>query len=226
MRFDASGLGSGRLVDSYHNFAATGNTFASRLRHTAYVGAGFARVRCLYLFAFPLLEDPPMLPLRAVLAGSLLFATTAATQPSSLSTAPQADTTVPALKSPAAARVIGIIPGAGHMYAGEVGRGFLYLGGTFALVVAAGIASVAHCIEYSLFDSDPPDCDQPPETTLALIAAGGLWVWSIFDAARAAQRTNAKRAARVSPVIEPTRKPDAHGDNRSAVRLGVHISTW
>lgn len=167
-----------------------------------------------------------MLPLRAVLAGSVLLVTTAAAQPSSLSTATQADTTVPALKDPTAARLIGIIPGAGHMYAGEVGRGFLYLGGTLGLFVAAGIASVSHCIEYSLFGFDPPDCERSPEEVLALIAAGGLWVWSIFDAGRAARRTNAKRAARVSPVIEPTHNPAALGDNGTTVRLGVRISTW
>ena len=164
-----------------------------------------------------------MLPLRAVLAGSVLLVTTAAAQPSSLSTATQ-DTTVPALKDPTTARLIGIIPGAGHMYAGEVGRGFLYLGGTLGLFVAAGLASVSHCIEYSLFGVDPPDCDRSPEEVLALIAAGGLWVWSIFDAGRAARRTNAKRAARVSPVIEPT--PAALGDDGTTVRLGVRISTW
>lgn len=61
--------------------------------------------------------------------------------------------------------------------------------------------------------------------TVTLIAAGGLWVWSIVDAGRAARRTNAKRAARASLVLEPTRTTPL-GEDRNAVRLGVRISTW
>src|SRR5688500_7224677 len=84
-------------------------------------------------------RTPPMPPLRAILAGSLLFVTTAGAQPSSLSTATPADTTISGLKSPTTARLIGIIPGAGHMYAGEVGRGFLYLGGTLGILLAGAL---------------------------------------------------------------------------------------
>ena len=78
-----------------------------------------------------------MLPLRAVLAGSVLFVTTAAAQVSPLSAATQADTTASALKSPTAARLIGIIPGAGHMYAGEVEHGLFYMTGIPSLVWSA-----------------------------------------------------------------------------------------
>jgi hypothetical protein len=166
-----------------------------------------------------------MLPLRAVLAGSLLFVTTAAAQPSSPSAATQADTTVPELKSPTTARLLGIIPGAGHMYAGEVGRGFLYLGGTLGILLVGGLVGATDCFTDELF-SNQPDCGRTTAETVSLIAAGGLWVWSIVDAGRAARRTNAKRAATVSLLIEPTRIPATFGGDRTAVRLGLQISTW
>jgi hypothetical protein len=165
-----------------------------------------------------------MLSLRAILAVSLLFATTAAAQVSSPSAATQPDTTAPPLKSPTAARVIGIIPGAGHMYAGEVGRGFLYLGGTLGILLAGALLSAAECTADLL--SNTPDCGSTTAETVSLIAAGGLWVWSIVDAGRAARRTNAKRAASVSLLIEPTRSPAALGADRTAVRLGLQITTW
>ena len=164
-----------------------------------------------------------MLPLRAVIAGSLLFVTTAAAQPSFPSAVTQADTTVSELKSPTTARLIGIIPGAGHMYAGEVGRGFLYLGGTLGILVAGALVSTADC--YADLLSTTEDCGSNTAETVTLIAAGGLWVWSIVDAGRAARRTNAKRAASASLLLEPTRLPSSLGRDRTAVRLGVRLTT-
>ena len=159
---------------------------------------------------------------RAVLAGSLLFVTTAGAQQVPVSTATQADTTVSALKSPTTARVIGIIPGAGHMYAGEVGRGFLYLGGTLGILVAGALVSVADC--YADLFSPAQDCGSNTAETVTLIAAGGLWVWSIVDAGRAARRTNAKHAASASLILEPARIPVARGADHTGVRLGLRIT--
>lgn len=161
---------------------------------------------------------------RAVLAGSLLFVTTAAAQQVPVSTATQAETTVSAPKSSSTARVIGIIPGAGHMYAGEVGRGFLYLGGTLGLVVVAALVGVTDCLNDAVF-FDQSTCGRSTGETVSLIAAGGLWVWSIVDAGRAARRTNAKHAASASLILEPTRFPVARGGDRTAVRLGLRITT-
>lgn len=164
-----------------------------------------------------------MLPLRAVLAGSLLFATTAAAQPSSLATATQ-DTTVSVLKSPTAARLIGVImPGGGHMYAGEFDHGLLYAAAIPSLVVVGALAHGIDCLAGGSFDQP---CGRSTVLTVSLIAAGGLWAWSIFDAGRAARRTNAKRAASSSLIIQPTHIPAALGDDRTAVRLGVRIRTW
>jgi hypothetical protein len=161
---------------------------------------------------------------RAVLAGSLLFVTTAAAQQVPVSTATQVDTTISAPKSPSTARVIGIIPGAGHMYAGEVGRGFLFLGGTLGLVFVAALFGVTDCLDDATFFGQS-DCGRSTGETVSLIAAGGLWVWSIVDAGRAARRTNAKRAASASLILEPAHIPVARGGDHTGVRLGLRITT-
>jgi TM2 domain-containing membrane protein YozV len=153
-----------------------------------------------------------MLSYRAVITGSLLFVTTAAAQQS-----PPSATT---LKDPAIARILGILPGAGHMYAGEVARGLLYFSGTTGILLVGGYISFGECFSDSI---DRSDCQRAEAVTL--IAAGGLWVWSIVDAGRAARRTNAKRAARTSFLLEPARIPVAPHSDRAAVRLGVRVST-
>jgi hypothetical protein len=160
-----------------------------------------------------------MLLLRAVLAGFLLFATTAAAQPSAASSATQADTTVAGLKSPTIARLLAIVPGAGHMYAGEMEHGLIVATVIPSLVLAGALAG---CLSV-LFTPDQGHCERSTPVKVSLIAAGGLWAWSIFDAGRAARRTNAKRAASASFFIQPTRIPAAPGDDRIAVRLGVSI---
>ena len=162
-----------------------------------------------------------MLSLRAALAGSLLFVATAASAQTSASTTTQPDTTVADLKNPTAARLLGIIPGAGHMYAGEVGRGLLVFVGTLGVLAAGSYVYASDC-----FMQDSGKCDGGAAVgVVAVIATSGLWVWSIVDAGRAARRTNAKRAAGTSLILEPTRIPTALGDDRAAVRLGVRIST-
>ena len=157
-----------------------------------------------------------MLRLRAVLAGCLLFVTTAAAQSPSLSPATQSETTVPGHKSPTAARLIGLLsPGLGHIYAGEVEHGLFYLAATPGLVVVGALASGAECLAKSWLSN----CDHTI-LKVSLVAAGALWAWSIFDAGRAAQRTNAKGSGRTSLILEAAR------DNPTAVRLGARITAW
>lgn len=145
--------------------------------------------------------------LRVVLAGCLLFVTTAAAQ----------DTTVPEHKSPTTARLLGVVsPGLGHIYAGEVEHGLLYLTATPSLVVMGALVSGLECLAESWLS----DCGPSTVLTVSLIGAGALWAWSIFDAGRAAERTNAKRARRTSLILESAR------DDPAAVRLGVRIGTW
>jgi hypothetical protein len=161
-----------------------------------------------------------MLSLRAGLAGSLLLVTTVSAQSSSVSTTTWPDTTAAGLKNPGIARLIGIVPGAGHMYAGEVGRGFLYLGGTLGILTVGSALWMNEC-----FMTDQPGPCGETTGAVTLIATGGLWLWSIVDAGRAARRTNAKRIGSTSLILEPTRIPVTAGDDRTAVRLGLRITT-
>jgi hypothetical protein len=122
------------------------------------------------------------------------------------------------LKSPATARVLGILPGAGHMYAGEVRRGFAYLGAVVGILAATSIASVAECAG-DVYESD---CGSSTTATIGAVAAIGVWGWSIYDAGLAARRTNTRAHRPASLIAEPVRLPTAEGD-RIAVRLGLSI---
>ncbi|HEU5183334.1 MAG TPA: hypothetical protein VFU01_02125 [Gemmatimonadaceae bacterium] len=119
------------------------------------------------------------------------------------------------LKSPTAARLVGlVVPGGGHMYAGEVGHGILYMAGIPGVLLAGALADAPVCALEALGSSE---CERNGLWTASLIVAGAAWAWSIFDAGRAAHRTNARRAGRTSLLIEP------HGHGRMAVRLGVRL---
>src|SRR5688572_32561849 len=50
-------------------------------------------------------------------------------------------------KSAIVARTLGIIPGAGHMYAGETGRGFAYLGGMVAILGIGTLGILGDCVD-------------------------------------------------------------------------------
>ncbi len=105
-------------------------------------------------------------------------------------------------KSPAAARVIGIIPGAGHMYAGEVGKGIAYLGGSLAILTIGAAVLAADCVRDAFSDEVCTGSSAAENITLG--AFFGLWAWSFYDAGRAARRTNAKRGIVASLIIAPT----------------------
>jgi hypothetical protein len=126
-------------------------------------------------------------------------------------------------KSPTTARIIGIIPGAGHMYAGETKRGFAYLGGLIALGVVGGTMVAVDCAAdtYSTDNS----CDSSAGENLLTAAVIGVWGWSIYDAGRAAQRTNAKQQGlRVSLILAPLRSRAVASRGRG-VKLGLSIAT-
>jgi hypothetical protein len=126
-------------------------------------------------------------------------------------------------RSPMAARVIGIVPGAGHMYAGETGRGLAYLGGIAGLVVIDAAALVAQCVAGDGMYSDD-GCGSSNVDDVFTAAIIGLWGWSIYDAGRAAQRTNAKHGLRTSLVIAPTR-PSGTGqrDVGRGLKIGLRL---
>lgn len=120
-------------------------------------------------------------------------------------------------KSPTAARVIGIFPGAGHVYAGESGRGLKYLGGVLMLPVVPVFLVGTTCYLTHL------TCSVRVETLLQISigAAVGLYGWSIFDAGRAAHRANARQGLRMTPpIIIPRRFPSTSGSTKIEVQVG------
>jgi hypothetical protein len=114
-------------------------------------------------------------------------------------------------RSPVVARVVGaVIPGAGHVYAGEYWRGILYYEGTVATI---GLGAMTYILDKCTFTflNDKP-CKSPPAwphqvAGIAVMTYGvGFWVYSAIDAGRAAERTNqrhARRRAAISPFIAP-----------------------
>jgi hypothetical protein len=124
--------------------------------------------------------------------------------------------TSPLFRNPATARVLGtLLPGAGHVYAGEYGQAVAYyagavsgIGGGFGLLALHGAAQ----------NKEPA---WPSQVGSAVLFAFGAWVWvrSSMDAPRAAERANVRHAneARVSFVF---REPNG-GAAGTSVGLAV-----
>lgn len=126
-------------------------------------------------------------------------------------------------KSVTAARVLGIIPGAGHFYAGEGGRGLAFIAGVLVPGMIAGLGTVAECVADAAADTS---CETSPSysgLSVTDVATYAIWAWSIFDAGRAAQRTNAKRGVPVSLSVLPTRTASSRGTVHNGLRWSVRI---
>lgn len=122
-------------------------------------------------------------------------------------------------KSATAARIIGIIPGAGHMYAGETGRGFAYMGGTLGILLVGSLAVATDCVAEGIAGSE---CKPDPMLDVVTVATLGLWAWSIYDAGNAAHRTNVKRQNRVSFIVAPGQS--SRQSSRHSLMLGVALT--
>ena len=125
-------------------------------------------------------------------------------------------------KSPMAARVIGIIPGAGHMYAGETRRGFAYLGGIIGLGLVGGLALAADCI--GDYGASSETCSSKTGENLLTAAILGVWGWSIYDAGRAAERTNASHGLRTALIVAPVHSSGG-GHAGRAMKIGLSFAT-
>ena len=126
-------------------------------------------------------------------------------------------------KSPTTARIIGIRPGAGHMYAGETGRGFAYLGGTVGILLVGTLVLAANCT-YVVATAEE-DCGSSGLETAVTVAALGFYGWSIYDAGRAAQRTNARNGLRASLILAPVQLPRSATRDGRGVKLGISFAT-
>lgn len=126
-------------------------------------------------------------------------------------------------KSPLVAEAMGIIPGLGHVYAGEGLRGVAFLGGILTIALAGGSISDAQC-------RDPVDeygmsteyCSSEALDIATAVATGGVWVWSIVDAGTTAKRTNRRRGF---AAVENARLLLVADSRRPGVRIGLSIAT-
>lgn len=104
-------------------------------------------------------------------------------------------------KSPSTARAIAFfVPGGGHLYAGEPGRGFLLMAAA-AGAATVGIATSNYNWDYTCKNSNCMDPNGGPKYSrmyLGLGVAGAIWLYSLYDAAHAVERENRRMTQRVS----------------------------
>jgi hypothetical protein len=118
-----------------------------------------------------------------------------------------------------------LIPGAGHIYAGEYLRGFLMYEETIgAIGGGTTIFLVNNCTFTVGFSTTCKPGPEWPHQVLGVAVVGiGIWEWisSARDAPRAAERANARHgmgARIITPIIELLSGPA----NTSQVGVSVH----
>lgn len=130
---------------------------------------------------------------------------------------PAADTQPP-YRSPATARVLGtLLPGAGHIYAGEYAKGVRSYYGT-----VGGIGGGALAFVVGGMAAEDHETGWPLQVAgVLLVGAGvGVWVRSSLDAPRAAARANTKHrqiATHMSLIL----RGGAEGGQRRNVGVAV-----
>ncbi len=113
-------------------------------------------------------------------------------------------------KDPNAAALWGyILPGAGHVYAGESGKGFVLMVGSVGALAAGTIVTLNSGDESAEVGYDYDFSVGETNWTPFYIGGGAFalgWIYSVMDAGKAAERTNKKkglslRSARVEPYV-------------------------
>jgi hypothetical protein len=113
-------------------------------------------------------------------------------------------------RDPHRAKVLGtILPGAGHIYAGEYFRGY-----TTWVVTVSGFALAPYVYEAGVCSANLTESCNPGPQWLRLLLGGfmagaGAWSWisSARDAPHAAERANVKHRSKtlnVAPFVEPS----------------------
>jgi hypothetical protein len=145
------------------------------------------------------------------------------------STATTADSAVPTAthlyRNPRRALIIGsIIPGAGHIYAGEYWRGFLNYEFTVMTLGAGVLVFIVDKCTFTFLSTER--CDRGPQwphQALGVATVGlGFWQWvsSAREAAHAAERANEKhrrKMARAKPLLEAP--VGSHGNWRAGIEI-------
>ena len=128
-------------------------------------------------------------------------------------------------RNPKRALILGsIIPGAGHIYAGEYGEGFRNYEATVTAIGGGVLAFNWDACMFSFLSMTPcnPGPKWPHQALGVALVGLGMWKWisSARDAAHAAERTNAKHLRHrptATPIIE------APVDSHSGWRVGTEI---
>jgi hypothetical protein len=131
----------------------------------------------------------------------------------------------PPYRNPKRALILGsLIPGAGHIYAGEYLRGIANYEGT---VSAFGLGAMTIIMAPCSFSLDKPTrCGTRPHLVPLLLGVGvvgiGIWEWisSARDAAHAAERANARHLRHRSTATSIIEAPV---DSHSGWRVGTEI---
>jgi hypothetical protein len=109
------------------------------------------------------------------------------------------------------------------MYAGETTTGLAYMGGTIGVLVIGSMLVAVECTDDLLALEE--NCDSNGMENVVAVAALGLYGWSIYDAGRAARRTNAKHGLKGALVLEPARAPTSATRDGRVVRVGLSFAT-
>lgn len=129
----------------------------------------------------------------------------------------------PPYRQPTTALVLAVLPGAGHMYAGEYLKGVWFYFGT---VSGIGGGILVYSMNRCSFDFSGT-CDPDPEWPHQLLGIAGIgmgvgiWVYNLVDAPRAARRASERhRRERVSvvPVVRERVGP------RTGMDLGLAVA--
>jgi len=164
-----------------------------------------------------------------VLTGLMLVSVLASPLSAQDSTLVTTDSTgrlvTPLYRDPKRAVILGsVIPGAGHIYAGEYVKGFFIYEATVGGIGVGAMTFIWDRCMLSFLSATP--CKSGPQWPhrvlgVALVGAG-IWEWisSARDAPHAAERANAKHRRKTSapaPIIEPP------VDSHSGWRVGAQI---
>jgi hypothetical protein len=127
-------------------------------------------------------------------------------------------------RNPRRALILGsLIPGAGHIYAGEYWHGVVNYE---AAVATIGFGAMTFIFDKCALDFLNPNCDSGPQWPhqvlgVALVGLGfRQWILSARDAPRAAERANERhrrKMAQAKPIIGPA--GGLHGGWRAGVEI-------
>jgi hypothetical protein len=124
-------------------------------------------------------------------------------------------------KSQSTARAIAFfVPGGGHLYAGEQGRGLFLLAAAAGAATAGIMTSEVYTWDYTCRTSNCMDPNGGPKYSrlyLGIGVAGAIWLYSLYDASHAAERENRRAAQRVS--LRPFARVERQG-----LRPGLAVS--